>query len=264
VIVSTEAINRWLERLSAAENLVEVARAVFALEDPRGLGIELLDGDGRPLVTISNAGFVPDQWPRDYVDGAWRRDPSLAAVRQDHSVVAFTDVVPLELAESMVYELHGAGTPIELVSHLLVAPLCGSGRVIGTLRLLSVDAVSAATRTIAQVVSTHTAVRLAELGFHGPDHAIAVSRLTPRQRDVAHLVSRGLTSGEIAGTLEISTNTVKKHLKTIFDALGVASRAELAGVASRFGASIAELTIAHDGLIVEWSDENLGRHAAVA
>jgi DNA-binding CsgD family transcriptional regulator len=100
-------------------------------------------------------------------------------------------------------------------------------------------------------------VRLAELGFHGPDRAVGVSRLTARQREVARLVARGMTSTEIADVLSISPNTVKKHLKTIFDVLGIGTRAELAGIASRFGASIAELEIAHDGLIVVWCEDHL-------
>jgi DNA-binding CsgD family transcriptional regulator len=52
--------------------------------------------------------------------------------------------------------------------------------------------------------------------------------LTARQREVVELVLRGLTNREIAALLQISANTVKKHLKDIFFRHGISRRAELA------------------------------------
>jgi DNA-binding CsgD family transcriptional regulator len=169
-------------------------------------------------------------------------------------VVAFTDLVPLETAQQMIRAVHGPGAPVDLVANLLVGPICGNGRVIGTLRLMANEPVSPATREIAHAVCTHTAVRLAELGLAGPDDAARLAQLTARQREVARLVARGRSTPGIADALAISPNTVKKHLKDIFEQLGVTSRAELAVVASRFGASIAELEAAHDDLIVVWRE----------
>src|SRR5574341_1064002 len=52
--------------------------------------------------------------------------------------------------------------------------------------------------------------------------------LTSREREVALLVSDGLRSREVAERLGIASQTVKSHLKTIFDKLGVRNRVELA------------------------------------
>ena len=52
--------------------------------------------------------------------------------------------------------------------------------------------------------------------------------LTPRQREIAELVSRGLTNQDICGVLGISENTVKAHLKALFRALSVTNRTEVA------------------------------------
>ena len=52
--------------------------------------------------------------------------------------------------------------------------------------------------------------------------------LTPREREVALLVADGLRSREVAERLGIASQTVKSHLKTIFDKLGVSDRLELA------------------------------------
>lgn len=55
--------------------------------------------------------------------------------------------------------------------------------------------------------------------------------LTPREQDVTGLVLRGLPTKLVARRLGISVWTVTTHLRSIYDKLGVASRAELAAVA---------------------------------
>ena len=59
---------------------------------------------------------------------------------------------------------------------------------------------------------------------------------TPRQKTVGFLESyvHGGTTTSISALLAMSENTVKKHLKDIFDRLGVVNRAELA---ARFASS---------------------------
>jgi DNA-binding NarL/FixJ family response regulator len=58
--------------------------------------------------------------------------------------------------------------------------------------------------------------------------ACAHSTITARQLAVAALVVRGLSNPEVARVLEISINTVKKHVRDLFERCEVASRAELA------------------------------------
>ncbi|MEM7276100.1 MAG: AAA family ATPase [Actinomycetota bacterium] len=52
--------------------------------------------------------------------------------------------------------------------------------------------------------------------------------LTPREREVATLVAKGLTNGGIADQLFISTKTASVHVSNILAKLGMASRAEIA------------------------------------
>jgi DNA-binding CsgD family transcriptional regulator len=49
-------------------------------------------------------------------------------------------------------------------------------------------------------------------------------RLSPREEEVAVLTQQGLSNREIADELTISTNTVKTHLRAIFDKSGVRTR----------------------------------------
>ncbi len=52
---------------------------------------------------------------------------------------------------------------------------------------------------------------------------------TAREREVATLLSRGLSRAEMAETLVVSPHTVEDHVKNLYGKLGVASRQELVG-----------------------------------
>jgi DNA-binding CsgD family transcriptional regulator len=72
-----------------------------------------------------------------------------------------------------------------------------------------------------------TALAAATPGDAAPGPS-AADGLTQREREVALLVADGLRSREVAERLGIASQTVKSHLKTIFDKLGVRNRVELA------------------------------------
>ena len=57
--------------------------------------------------------------------------------------------------------------------------------------------------------------------------------LTPRERDVVAGIARGGSTAEIAAELFVSPHTVRDHVKTLFEKVGVSSRGEL--VARLFG-----------------------------
>jgi DNA-binding NarL/FixJ family response regulator len=68
-----------------------------------------------------------------------------------------------------------------------------------------------------------------------PDEAGAYESLTPREREVLHLVAEGLTSGEIAGRLFISPRTAESHRANLMRKLGLRSRTELVRFAFQRG-----------------------------
>jgi len=54
-----------------------------------------------------------------------------------------------------------------------------------------------------------------------------LERLSDRQFEIINLVKQGKTNKEIGNILFISENTVKYHLKNIYDTLSVTRRIEL-------------------------------------
>jgi DNA-binding CsgD family transcriptional regulator len=52
--------------------------------------------------------------------------------------------------------------------------------------------------------------------------------LTPRELEVLHLISSGVTNAEAARRLQISIHAVKFHLAAIYSRLGVSNRTEAA------------------------------------
>ena len=55
-----------------------------------------------------------------------------------------------------------------------------------------------------------------------------VDRLTLRERDIAHLISRGASNKEVASLLNVTERTVKAHITAIFQKLKLSNRIQLA------------------------------------
>jgi DNA-binding NarL/FixJ family response regulator len=63
----------------------------------------------------------------------------------------------------------------------------------------------------------------------------ALEVLTPREKEVFALASRGLKNAEIAAELYLSEKTIKTHLRNIYNKLNLASKAELRLFAVKMG-----------------------------
>jgi DNA-binding NarL/FixJ family response regulator len=61
-----------------------------------------------------------------------------------------------------------------------------------------------------------------------PDSTDGLESLSPRQKEVAEAVAKGASNKEVARALAITERTVKAHLSSIFEHLGVRDRVQLA------------------------------------
>lgn len=83
-------------------------------------------------------------------------------------------------------------------------------------------------RLIAGEPSLSPAIARMVLSRFRPSETLADDPLTEREREVLSLVGRGLRAREVAEQLQISSHTVRDHLKSIYRKLDVSSRAEVA------------------------------------
>ncbi len=115
--------------------------------------------------------------------------------------------------------------------HVMSGPIVCDGRLAGTLNLARASgspAFDAHDLADLSALCLHLSAKLATLRakpkvFNSP----LVSRLTPRELEIAELVAQGLTNAEIGEKLWISQNSVKQALKRMFRKLGVSARAEM-------------------------------------
>jgi DNA-binding NarL/FixJ family response regulator len=66
-----------------------------------------------------------------------------------------------------------------------------------------------------------------------PGRTAGTQGLSPRELQIAKLVTQGLTNQKIAAELYLSVRTVETHLSRVFTKLGVTSRAGVAAMLAR-------------------------------
>jgi DNA-binding CsgD family transcriptional regulator len=175
---------------------------------------------------------------------------SAAFASRLHHAHNFVEVAVLGCTAARELDLHCAmslhsvsGEPIITVEttgaaahgHLfpLLVPILVLTAQIGSIRWSAPRKLNAAVRDQLRIMELHVCVRLGQLGYVACDDRSAL--LTGRQNETARLAARGYTNGEIAEQLALSENTIKKHLKEVFDRLRVSSRSELAIRYARLG-----------------------------
>lgn len=213
-------------RLRAANDFIEVAEVVCGV-GRHDLGVQrcvvtLQALDARPLLMIDNDTSVTDDVRLAWTDQRWRHDPFQAAVRHDHAAVS-DEMIGMPALDSLRREL-GIGCE---GMRMVLLPILQTGELLGTIRYARSYAFSSDLRRDLTTLSSYVSVRLAQLGITTlPDPML--EQLTLRQREVALLVARGYSSAEIAAAFFLSKNTIKKHVKDIFEVLGIANRTALA------------------------------------
>ncbi|MFI2364618.1 response regulator [Promicromonospora sp. NPDC019610] len=95
------------------------------------------------------------------------------------------------------------------------------------------DELASAVRTIARgeallapAITQRLIERFVETAPRDPADHPSLRSLTEREREVLTLIARGLSNGEIAGSLVISEQTVKSHVSRILQKLGLRDRVQ--------------------------------------
>lgn len=172
-------------------------------------GLRILVVDGQPVYQRGLMAVL------DEVPG-WSVVATLGAVAAAMAVLHETvvDVVVLDA------DLPGAPTLRDMVERAPASCVVVVGDPDGPARTLEQDELVAAIRAARAAVPRPTIP------------ASRARRLTGRELEVARLVAQGCRNREIAASLYIAENTVKNHVHSILDKLGVASRVEVAVLVS--------------------------------
>lgn len=88
--------------------------------------------------------------------------------------------------------------------------------------------------------SAYDAERLRRQPTRKAAQAFAGAQLTPREREVAELVSRGLRDAQVASRLGISIRTAEHHVEAVLSKLGIRARWQLAAALRRLATPEAE------------------------
>ena len=227
-----ELVNHALAAAPVQENLgIEVETVALAAEG------EERNGDGSKN---SKALVVED-------DAGWRSILAELLTDAGHEVrlcASFGDalgvlrretfdlaVVDLSLTPGVYWEQNSSEEPLEGFKLLASTKAAGIPTIVVS-GVASVDEIQRAYNEQAvfaylekQAFDRNTFLRLVSEARLSGKNLSELERLTEREREVFDLMARGMTNKEIAESLVITTNTVKRHLKAIFEKLEVHTRA---------------------------------------
>ena len=105
-----------------------------------------------------------------------------------------------------------------------------------TLKDTSVDKFVATIRAVAggakvlppRMVESLFSQIAAETAMRGEEHVIEDMRISRREREAVELIGEGLSNKEIAMRLNVSTHTVKSHVRNVMDKLALHTRLQIA------------------------------------
>jgi DNA-binding NarL/FixJ family response regulator len=163
---------------------------------------------------------------------------AIDAVRRERADVLVADLtMPRRNGLEVLRELSAAGSPVRTIlltariehEQVLDAMELGVAGIVlkesAALQILDcIRRVAAGHQWIDQIIGSRT---LEGMLRRQAAQQRASNVLTARELEVVRMVASGLRNKEIADTLSISEGTVKAHLRTIFEKLGIESRLKL-------------------------------------
>ena len=204
-------------------------------DDP---SIRVLLADDHPIVLGGLEQLLSHEPDLTVVARCTNGNDTLQAIAHQRPHVAVVDLtMPRRSGMDVLRELHTMRSPVRVIlltariehEQVLEALALGAAGIVlkesAPLQILDcIRRVAAGGQWIDQTIGSRTVDRLLRRQS-GVAKAAAV--LTAREIEVVRMVARGLRNKEIADLLSITEGTVKAHLRTIFEKLGIDSRMKL-------------------------------------
>jgi NarL family two-component system response regulator LiaR len=158
--------------------------------------------------------------------------------------IAMPDMDGVEICQRLKRSLPDAAVLVlsafdteEAVTAALTAG--ASGYVVKTIshqRLVEgIRAIARGEMLLSPTVAARVVQQLARTRQEEEREADALQALTPREREVFHLVAQGYTNAEIAERLVLSEKTVKTHVRNISNKLNLRGKGEMRVLAAQLG-----------------------------
>jgi RNA polymerase sigma factor (sigma-70 family) len=158
--------------------------------------------------------------------------------------IAMPDMDGVEICQRLKRSLPNAAVLVlsafdteEAVTAALTAG--ASGYVVKTIshqRLVEgIRAIARGEMLLSPTVAARVVQQLARTRQEEEREADALQALTPREREVFHLVAQGYTNAEIAERLVLSEKTVKTHVRNISNKLNLRGKGEMRVLAAQLG-----------------------------
>lgn len=210
-----------------------------AVDDPAKAALTLV-GLGQVLLDVHDAGGARAAFAESLALFEEVGDQSGLA----RSLDAFAALAVVESQAERAWRLVGAAERLRAAGQTPLAPADRAelARRLHPARQLVGEEAAVALKTLGQALSTAQAVALAKAGASAPKNdAVATTPitsqnvLTPREREVAALVARGLNNREISTQLLITRRTAAAHVEHILHKLEFTSRTQIGIWAAEHG-----------------------------
>jgi len=176
----------------------------------------------------------PEEWAKRYFsNGYLYRDPTIRLVSQGNAPFCWSEVGHLCKVCSLGHRIMQEASEFHLGEGLTVALLTIERHAVGFSIAGDKLCVDPRERLALQLVVSYAFGCASALVGRKTDRKRA--RLSPRQHDVLHWASEGLTVHDIAEQMNISSNTADTHLRAVRERLGVSSTTHAVAEALRLG-----------------------------
>ena len=197
-------------------------------------GLRILLESQRRIVVVGEASTVPEALAM-----ASHEQPDIILLDLDFSGETFADGIPalLSAAEQARIIILTGVRDTEL--HQQAVRLGAVGLVLkdqaSTTLLQAIERVHSGEVWIERAMMARVLHHMTRPSHRLDPEADKIASLTVREREVITLIGEGLRNKEIAGRLSVRETTVRHHLTSIYDKLGVSDRLELVIYAYRHG-----------------------------
>jgi DNA-binding NarL/FixJ family response regulator len=211
--------------------------------------IRVLLADDQPLIRSGLRTLIEDEPDLDVVGEAGTGAEAVRLVRELRPDVAVMDIrMPGTDGIAATATITAAGGPTRVLvlttfdedEHVYRAIRAGAAGFL--VKDMALDDIIAAIRVVAAGdallapgVTRRLIAEFARRPAHGGTRPKTLDGITPREREVLTLIGRGLTNGEIAAELTISTATAKAHVARLFTKLNARDRVQLVIIAYETG-----------------------------